>query len=89
MEGPQKKAWLLGIGLDNSDEEVRITKGDNFRLIGGSDETHSVMQEQCIKLNEKLDERGKDLADLERQEFCDLADEVGMNVTLPTRAPRR
>ena len=27
---------MLGIGLDNKDGHKRITKGDNFMLVGGS-----------------------------------------------------
>ena len=41
------------------------------------------MQEKCIKLNEKLDERGKRLEDLERGEFLDLAAECDMRVKPP------
>ena len=43
---------LLGIGLD-SDGHKRITTGENFKLIGGSEETHEVMTEKVIKINEK------------------------------------
>ena len=28
-------ALLLGVGLDNRDEHRRITRGDNFYLVGG------------------------------------------------------
>jgi hypothetical protein len=34
------KCGLLGIGIDNKDEHTRITRGDNFYLHGGSEETH-------------------------------------------------
>lgn len=57
----KKKAWLLGLGLDNKDGHTRITSGQNFRLIGGSEETHNVMQEKAVKLNEQLKRRGKTL----------------------------
>lgn len=74
-----RKASLLGIGLDNDDGQVRLTSGRNFKLVGGSQETHEQMQEKCIKFNEKLDSRGKELGELQREEFLDLADECGMN----------
>lgn len=74
-----RKASLLGIGLDNDDGQVRLTSGRNFKLVGGSQETHEQMQEKCIKFNEKLDSRGKELGELQRDEFLDLADECGMN----------
>jgi len=80
MVSERGKAWLLGIGLDNSDDEVRVTRGENFHLLGGSHETHELMQEKCIKLNEKLRSRDRKLEDLYGGEFLDLADECGINV---------
>ena len=76
--GKPKRAKLLGLGLDNTDGHVRITRGRNFHLMGGSQNTHEAMQEKCIKLNEKLDERGKQLEDLDRGELRDLAAECDM-----------
>ncbi len=84
MVRERRKAGLLGVGLDNTDEETRVTRGKNFHLVGGSHETHQSMQEKCIKFNEKLDDRGKELEDLERREFLDLAAECRMNVAIPS-----
>jgi hypothetical protein len=75
----------LGLGLDNKDGHVRVTRGENFHLVGGSRETHESMQEKCVKLNEKLDARGKRLEELEGQEFLELVAECRMNVVVPTR----
>lgn len=80
MVRERRKAKLLGLGLDNHDGQVRITRGKNFVLCGGSKETHQSMQDKCIQLNEKLDQRGKELGDLGRQEFLELAAECQMNV---------
>lgn len=77
------KAKLLGVGLDNDDGHVRVTRGKNFELVGGSSDTHEAMQGKCIRFNEKLDEKGKQLGDLERQEFLDMAAECEMNVVMP------
>ena len=74
---------LLGVGLDNEDGQTRITRGKNFHLLGGSAETHECMQEKCIKFNEKLQDRGKDLSELEGKEFLDIAAECKMNVVVP------
>ncbi len=68
---------MLGVGLD-SDGHKRVTKGDNFALVGGSHETHEVMTEKVIKINEKLRERGKQLDDVGHKEFDDIAHEVGL-----------
>ena len=88
VRGPAEehpKAKLLGVGLDKADEIVRVTRGDNFHLVGGSQDTHTSMQEKCIKFNEKLDDRGKELDTLEQQEFLDLAAECEMNVAKPPK----
>ena len=79
------KAKLVGVGLDNEDGQVRVTRGENFHLVGGSHETHSSMQEKCIKFNEKLQSRGKAMEQLEPKEFLDIAAECQINVTRPTR----
>ena len=80
MSRKQHKAKLLGVGLDNDDGEMRVTRGPNFSLVGGSEDTHETMQEKCIKFNEKLSDKGKQLEQLERKEFLDLAGEVGMPI---------
>ncbi|HTV62964.1 MAG TPA: hypothetical protein VMH30_10405, partial [Verrucomicrobiae bacterium] len=65
---------LLGLGLD-SDGHKRITTGENFALIGGTQETHDVMIEKAIKINEKLKLRGKQLETVTHEEFDDIARE--------------
>jgi hypothetical protein len=71
------RAILLGVGLD-SDGHKRITTGPNFALIGGTQETHEVMTEKVIKINEKLSARGKQLGEVTGEEFADIADSVGL-----------
>ncbi|MBS1370247.1 MAG: hypothetical protein HPZ91_09870 [Lentisphaeria bacterium] len=75
----KNNATLLGLGLDNRDGHRRITKGDNFCLVGGSEETHDRMAETAIKFNEKLSKRGKRLGDLSREEFRDMISEASGN----------
>jgi hypothetical protein len=82
----KRKSLLLGLGLD-SDGHKRITKGDNFTLVGGTQETHEQMTEKAIKLNEKLKARGKHLDNVSREEFDDIAHEVGLKKIPPP--PRR
>ena len=72
-----RKARILGLGLD-SDGHKRITSGENFTLVGGTQETHEVMTEKAIKLNEKLKARGKRLETVSKEEFDDIAHEVGL-----------
>lgn len=86
VQGPQKKrkrAKILGVGLDGEGEALRVTRAENFHLVGGSKDTHESMQEKAIKFNEKLGARGKGLEQLEAKEFLDLAAECDMPVALP------
>jgi hypothetical protein len=71
-----KKAGLLGLGLDATDGHTRITRAENFVLYGGSQDTHAQMQETAIKVNEKLDKRGKRLEDVSPRELHDIFREV-------------
>lgn len=68
----RKQAAILGLGLDNEDGHTRLTRGKNFVLYGGSEETHATMQETAIKVNEQLDRRGKRLEDVSSKELLDI-----------------
>lgn len=72
----RKQAALLGLGLDGNDGHTRLTRGENFVLYGGSEETHSSMQETAIKVNEQLDRRGKRLEDVSARELADIFRDV-------------
>jgi hypothetical protein len=77
---PQKKkrkAIMLGVGLD-SDGHKRLTTGPNFALVGGTEDTHEQMTEKAVKINEKLKARGKQLEEVGRDEFDDIAHELGL-----------
>ncbi|HTI99021.1 MAG TPA: hypothetical protein VL527_09070 [Dongiaceae bacterium] len=79
--GPKRKkvkAVMLGVGLDQQDGHKRVTTGNNFALVGGSAETHEIMTEKVIKINEKLAARGKQLEEVSREEFDDIAHDVGL-----------
>jgi hypothetical protein len=81
------RAVMLGVGLD-SDGHKRLTTGPNFALVGGSQETHEQMTEQAVKINEKLKARGKQLETVTREEFDDIAQEVGLKKVLPPKSSR-
>jgi len=78
VRSENRKAWLLGLGLDCTDGHKRFTRGENFFLAGGSQETHENMQEKALKFNEKLKKEGKKLEDLSHKEVIDIAHDVGM-----------
>ena len=64
---------MLGVGLDSRDGHKRLTKSDNFLLIGGSKETHEEMIEKMMKFNEELQKRGKDLDHANFKELEEIA----------------
>jgi hypothetical protein len=72
----RKSASLLGLAFDAEDGHTRLTRGKNFVLAGGSQETHAVMQETAIKINEHLDRRGKRLEEVSIHELRDICREV-------------
>ena len=74
------KKILLGMGLDCKDGHLRMTKGKNFRLYGGSEETHDLMQEKAIKFNEQLDKRYKTLDNITKNEFHEIATKIGLKI---------
>ena len=80
----RSKAIMLGIGLD-SDGHKRITTGPNFLLTGGTRETHEVMTEKVIKINEKIAARGKTLDTVSRPEFEDIALSLGLHQPDPQK----
>jgi hypothetical protein len=75
---PSKRtsAALLGMAFDHDDGHTRITRGKNFLLLGGSQQTHGVMQETAVKINERLDQRGKRLEDVSVRELRDICRDV-------------
>ncbi len=76
----KRKAAMLGLAFDAQDGQTRITKGDNFLLCGGSQESHAVMQETAIKINEQLQQRGKQLENISTRELRIIAGDVWQRV---------
>lgn len=70
------KAALLGLAFDAEDGQKRITRGPNFVLAGGSQDTHGMMQETAIKINERLDKAGKQLSDVSINELRDIVADI-------------
>lgn len=69
---PPRISGLLGVGLDNDDGHKRITTGEKFVLVGGSEETHGRMTETVVKTFEELKTRGKQLHQVEPQELAEI-----------------
>ena len=71
-----KDATLVGLAFDAEDGHKRLTRGENFVLCGGSDETHAVMQETAVKVTEHLERRGRRMDDLTINELRDICESV-------------
>ena len=67
-----KSAHILGIGLDNKDGHKRVTKAEEFSIVGGSEETHGKMTETLIKTFEDIKKNGKRLPEVDPRELSDL-----------------
>lgn len=69
---PSKRVGLLGVGLDNQDGHKRITRGEQFVLVGGSEETHGRMTETTIKTFEELKRRDKRIETVDPRELAEI-----------------
>ncbi len=69
---PAAVAGLLGLGLDNADGHKRITTGERFAIVGGSEETHGRMTETVVKAFEVLKRRHKSLRAVEPKELAEI-----------------
>ena len=69
---PAPNAGLLGVGLDHKDGHKRITQGEKFVLVGGSEETHNRMTETTLKTFEELKRRDKHLETVDPRELCEI-----------------
>jgi hypothetical protein len=69
---PKSKAGLLGLAFDNDDGHKRVTSGDQFLLVGGSQEKHEFMTETVLKTFEELKRRAKRLETVDPQELEEI-----------------
>lgn len=69
---PARAAGLLGLGFDHKDGHKRITTGEQFAILGGSEETHGRMTETVLKTFEELKQRGKQIDHVEPDELKEI-----------------
>ena len=63
---------LLGIGFDAEDGHVRITQGEKYDILMGSEQSHEYIQQLIQKIETQLENRGLSLDDLTPDEFAEL-----------------
>ncbi len=68
---------LMGLGLD-TDGHARVTRGEDFLLVGGTEETHGRMQEGVERLHETLEKMGTSFQHASPEELCEAAGRSGM-----------
>lgn len=77
MSSPEEnptQAFLLGIATDDEDGHKRITRAEQFSIVGGSEETHEKMTETMIKTFEDIRNSGRHLVEVEPEELFSLLD---------------
>jgi len=81
-DDPTRIRLLMGLGFD-SDGHHRVTKGEDFLLLGGSERTHERMQDEVELFRDVLRRMGTDLQGaspeqvLEAAHACGLVDDEG------------
>ncbi|MDR1789221.1 MAG: hypothetical protein LBR12_02505 [Opitutaceae bacterium] len=70
--GPPKITGLLGLGLDNTDGHKRVTRGERFLLVGGSEQTHERMTETTLRTLDEIRRRHKKLETLDPRELAEI-----------------
>ena len=71
--GMKKKiVRLLGVGFDSEDGHIRITTGEKFNVIMGSDESHEYITQLILNIEEELDAQGLILDELSPEQFSEI-----------------
>lgn len=70
----RRRTFLLGLGLDGRDGHKRVTRAEQFSVVGGSEETHERMTESFLKTCEDLKRKGRSLDSADPREISDLID---------------
>ncbi len=63
---------LLGVGFDSDDGHVRITRGETYDVLMGSDESHEYIQKLIQKIEDALAAQQLSLDDLTPEEFAEF-----------------
>lgn len=74
--GQSRVIGLLGVGFDTEDDQIRVTKSDQFQILMGSQESHKALQKLCLKIERVIQESGRSLNDYSPEEFMSLMGEI-------------
>ncbi len=68
----RSRSYILGIGLDTEKGEFRVTRGDDFQILGGSEKTHRTMQDKILSLQDELAREGRTISSLKPAEYKEV-----------------
>ena len=75
--GKRKKiVRLLGVGFDAEDGHVRITNGEKYDVLMGSNESHEYIQQLIQKIEDQLENRGLSLDDLTPEQLGEFVQAI-------------
>lgn len=72
----QGNTILYGLAFDNKDKHKRITTGENFYILGGSEKTHENLVGKILEFNQVVKKYGKQLHDLSESEYYEIVQEI-------------
>jgi hypothetical protein len=75
-EKHEKQGHLFGLGFDQDDELKRITRADDFTLLGGSEDTHERMVEEAQAFMEVLGKYGRKMEHLTKREYYEIVKKI-------------
>ena len=73
--GKKRIVRLVGVGFDAEDGHIRLTRGERFDVLMGSEESHDYLCALIGRIEEYLREKGISLEDLSPEEFSLLLKE--------------
>jgi len=69
-------AGLLGVGFDQEEKKVRITKAETYKVFMGTAETHTNLQKMCRDIIGRAEAGGRKLQDFTPDELIKLMREM-------------
>ena len=70
--GQSRVVGLLGVGFDHNDEQIRITRSQNYQILMGSNSSHQALQKICSKIDQTIQSSNRALSDYTPEEFMEL-----------------